>query len=124
MADVKVTIRIDGGLMPMRALDQMMRGQDVTVTGRKITGRPGDDVERRGIAWSTDTQAAVATLVVNGAPAAIRAALALFRKQFPKATIDAKDDEGTPFGYLQMKRPAPGKQQAGIFVRSRPVTSD
>jgi hypothetical protein len=38
--------------------------------------------------------------VVKGGQLAVKAALVRFRERFPKATIEAEDDQGTPFGYL------------------------
>jgi hypothetical protein len=93
--DVMVTIRVDGGVMPGGMLDQMMREQGVLVTSRSA----GTE-ERGGIAWSADAQMAVTALVVNGAPVAIKAALATFRKRFPKAMIEIEDDGPDDGGFL------------------------
>jgi hypothetical protein len=92
--DVIVRIKVDGGPMPGGMLDQMMREHDVRVVSR-FSAR-----EERSWESAVEAGAAITTLVVEGGRPAIKAAMALFRKRFPKAKVEAEDDEGTPIGYL------------------------
>jgi hypothetical protein len=78
--------------MPAGALEAMLRRE-----GARAERIPGDGgVERRGIDWSADVQMTVSAIVATGSVAAIGAAVAAFRKRFPKATVkvDAEPDDG------------------------------
>lgn len=88
--DVTIRIRVDGGPMPGGMLDQMMREQGVRVVSRSSAKEERDWESAMGAA------AAITTLVVEGGRPAIRAALALFRKRFPKAKVevDGEPDDG------------------------------
>jgi hypothetical protein len=88
------TITCDGGLFGARALAQMLNEEGVRV----VEGDAPSEVERRGIDFSTDLQQVVVTLMVMGAPTAIKAAVTKFRTRFPRAEVEiqtgAPDDGG------------------------------
>jgi len=92
--DVIIRIKVDGGPMPGGMLDQMMREHGVRVVSRFSAK------EERGWESAVEAAAAITTLMVEGGRPAIKAAMALFRKRFPKAKVEAEDDDGTPIGYL------------------------
>jgi hypothetical protein len=92
--DVTIRIRVDGGPMPGGMLDQMMRDQGVLVVSRSSA------TEERGWESAVEAAAAITTLVVEGGLPAIKAAMAVFRKRFPKAEVEAENDTGAPIGYL------------------------
>ena len=79
--------------MPGGMLDQMMREEGVRVVSRSRAKEERDWESAMGAA------AAITTLVVEGGRPAIRAALALFRKRFPKAKVEV-DGESDDGGFL------------------------
>jgi hypothetical protein len=86
--DVIIRIKVDGGPMPGGMLDQMMREQGVRVVSRSSAR------EERSWESAMEADAAITTLVVDSGRPAIKAAMTLFRKRFPKAKVETEDDKG------------------------------
>ena len=93
----RVVIRLDGPV-PASALESVL--EEHGVSAEPVSD---DRVAERGIDWLADTQNVVTTIVAAGGTAAIGAAIAAFRKRFPKAKVkvesgDVSDDGGPDDG--------------------------
>jgi hypothetical protein len=79
-------------------LYRLMADEGVRVVSNTSEG--DGSIERRDWQSALGTAAGIYTLVVQGAVPAVKKALAKFRQQQPDAKVEAKDDDGQPFGYL------------------------
>jgi len=95
--------------MPAGVLEAMLRQEGVRAERR--LGE--EDIERRGVDWSTDVQVTLSAIVATGSTAAIGVALGRFKKRFPKASVEVAEGDQAKDAEVEWK---PAEPDDGGFL--------